>query len=163
VTDLPRIRAQVTEHQIISRRCTCGTVSTGQAPEGVTAPVQYGPRISAISTYLWHGQFLSGNRTCQAMGELFGVPVSPGAVAGMTARIAHALGPALEKVRAAVAAAPVAHFDETRFRVAGKLAWVHSASAPGYSLITVHSRRGTAAMDAAGVLPAFAGIACHDA
>ena len=57
----------------------------------------------------------------------------------------------------------MAHFDETGFRVAGKLAWVHSASAGKFVLVTVHPKRGKLAMDAAGVLPAFAGIACHDA
>ena len=53
----------------------------------------------------------------------------------------------------------MAHFDETGFRVAGKLAWVHSASSGKFALITVHPRRGREAMDAAGVLPCFAGIA----
>ena len=55
------------------------------------------------------------------------------------------------------------HFDETGFRVAGTLAWVHSASAGNYVLATVHPKRGTEGMNAAGVLPAFAGIAVHDA
>jgi transposase len=164
VTDLPPdIRALVTEHQMISRRCSCGTVTAAPAPAGVTAPVQYGPRVSAACAYLWHGQFLSRSRTCQAMSELFGVPVSPGTVATMVSRIAGALDPALEAIRRAVTAAPVAHFDETGFRAGGKLAWVHSASAGDYALITVHPRRGTQAMDAAGVLPSFRGIAVHDA
>jgi transposase len=57
----------------------------------------------------------------------------------------------------------VAHFDETGFRVAGRLAWVHSASSGKYALVTVHEKRGRDGMDAAGVLPGFAGIACHDA
>jgi transposase len=164
VTDLPeQIRVLVTEHRIVSRRCSCGTVTAGTAPAGVTAPVQYGPRIGGTCAYLWHGQFLSRDRTCQAMAELFGVPVSPGAVAAMVTRIASALGRPLEAISAAVAAADVAHFDETGFRVAGKLAWVHSASTGKYALITVHARRGREAMDAAGVLPSFAGIAVHDA
>jgi hypothetical protein len=42
--------------------------------------VQYGPRITAVCADLWHGQFLSRNRTCEAAGELFGVPVSLGHV-----------------------------------------------------------------------------------
>jgi transposase len=163
VIDLPPIRALVTEHQLFSRRCGCGTVTTAAAPAGVTAPVRYGPRLSAIGAYLWHGQFLSRDRTCQAISELFGVPVSPGAVTAMVTRITRSLGPALDAVRAAVTAADVAHFDETGFRAAGKLAWVHSASTGKYALITVHAKRGRDAMDAAGVLPSFAGIAVHDA
>jgi transposase len=71
VTDLPPdIWALVTEHRLICRRCGCGMVTAAAAPAGATAPVQYGPRLPAIGAYLWHGQFLSRNRTCQAMAEL---------------------------------------------------------------------------------------------
>ena len=93
VIDLPDdIRAVVTEHRLVSRRCGCGTVTSGTAPAGVTAPVRYGPRLAAACAYLWHGQFLPRGRTCEAAGDLFGVPVSPGAVAGMVNRIAGKLG-----------------------------------------------------------------------
>jgi transposase len=35
VIDLPEdIRARVTEHQVIARRCCCGTVTPGAAPAG---------------------------------------------------------------------------------------------------------------------------------
>jgi transposase len=164
VTDLPEdIRARVTEHRVVSRRCACETVTAGTAPAGVSAPVQYGPRVTAVAAYLWHGQFLSRGRTCQAIAELFGVPVSPGAVTGMVTRIAASLGGCLAAIQKALIEAPVAHFDETGFRVAGKLAWVHSASWGKYALITVHDKRGREAMDAAGVLPSFGGIAVHDA
>jgi len=163
VIDLPEeIRALVTEHRIVSRRCGCGAVTSGAAPAGASAPVQYGPRLSAAAAYLWHGQFLSRDRTREALGDLFGVTISPGAVSGMTARIAGAVSGCLEVIRRALAAAPVAHFDETGFRVAGKLAWVHSASSGKFALITVHPRRGRQAMDAAGILPAFTGTAVHD-
>ena len=163
VTEIPEARAEVTEHQIIGRRCDCGTVAWADAPEGVTAPVQYGPRAAAIGAYLWHGQFLSRDRACAAMADLFGCAPSPGALASMTRKIAAAAAPALDAVRGALAAAGVAHFDETGFRVAGRLAWVHSASSGKYALVTVHAKRGKDGMDAAGVLPAFGGIACHDA
>ena len=63
VTDVPEVRAEVTEHQMIGRRCGCGTVTWAEAPAGVNAPVQYGPRAAAIGVYLWHGQFLSRDRT----------------------------------------------------------------------------------------------------
>jgi transposase len=61
-----------------------------------------------------------------------------------------------------LAAAPVAHFDETGARVAGRLHWVHSASTSSLGLFTVHPKRGKVAMDKAGVLPRFAGVAVHD-
>jgi transposase len=129
----------------------------------VDGPVQYGPRIAAIIVYLYVGQFLSKKRTAQALAELFGTPISHATVAAVTARAAGGLDDFLELMRSRIAAAPVAHFDETGLRVHGKLRWVHSASTGKYSLIIVHDKRGTAAMDAAGVLPAFTGVAVHDA
>ena len=67
VFDLPPIRPRVIEHQLIKRRCGCGTATSALAPDGVTAPVQYGPRITAIIVYLYVGQFLSRKRTAAAL------------------------------------------------------------------------------------------------
>ncbi len=162
VFDIPPISVRVSEHQLIKRRCGCGAVTSAEAPEGVTAPVQYGPRITAIILYLYVGQLLSKKRTAAALAELFGTPVSQGTVAAMTTRAAGGLGRFLEWTRANLAAAEVVNFDETGLRVEGRLRWVHSASTGKYSLIFVHDRRGTKGMDAAGVLPEFTGIAVHD-
>jgi len=164
VTEIPPVKAEVTEHQLIERECgACGTRTRGRAPEGVAAPVQYGPRAAALGAYLWHGQFLSRDRAAAAMADMFGCAPSPGALAAMTGKIARLIAPALDVITGALAASEVAHFDETGFRVAGKLAWVHSASSGKFVLVTVHGKRGRQGMDAAGVLPSFAGIACHDA
>jgi hypothetical protein len=153
----------VTEHHIVSRRCGCGVVSQGQAPPAVVAPVQYGPRMTAIIVYLCVGQFLSKKRTAQALSDLFAVPVSDGTVSAVTARAAADLDVHTSQVRDLLRASEVVNFDETGFRVAGRTSWLHSASTPLLSLFTVHRRRGTEAMDAAGVLPGFTGVAVHDA
>jgi transposase len=166
VTEIPPVKAEVTEHQMVERECPCcGERTRAAAPAGVTAPVQYGPRAAALGTYLWHGQFLSRDRACAALGEMFGCAPSQAALAAQARKIAGLVSPAITAIikAVAVAGAGVAHFDETGFRVAGKLAWVHSASAGKFVLVTVHPKRGKEAMDAAGVLPAFSGIACHDA
>jgi transposase len=163
VFDLPPVRPRVIEHQLIRRRCRCGVATSAVAPDGVIAPVQYGPRITAIIVYLYVGQFLSRKRTAAALAELFGTPVSMGTVATMTSRAAGRLDGFTDWVRDRLVAAEVVNFDETGLRVAGKLRWVHSASTGKYSLITVHDRRGVKGIDAAGVLPSFTGVAVHDA
>jgi transposase len=163
VFDLPPLRVRVVEHQLISRRCGCGTTTGVAAPEGVRASVQYGPRITAIVLYLYVGQFLSKKRTAQALAELFGTPLSDATVAGMAARAADGLDGFLTEVGDRIAAAEVAGFDETGLRVAGKLAWVHCARTGKYTLITCHPKRGTKGIDAAGVLGRFGGVAVHDA
>jgi transposase len=163
VFDLPPVMVKVTEHQLIERECGCGQRTGGAAPEGAEAPVQYGPRVAAVVIYLYIGQFLSKNRTAQALAELFGVPLSPGTVAAVTARAAGKLDGFLERVRENIAASDVAGFDETGFRVAGRLHWVHCARTGKYTLLMVHPRRGRKAMEAMGVLASFAGVAVHDA
>src|SRR5664279_812689 len=73
VFDIPpitvHVTVHVTEHQIITRRCPCGTLCTGSAPGGVDAPVQYGPMMHAIIVYLFMGQLLSKKRTAQALSD----------------------------------------------------------------------------------------------
>ena len=130
---------------------------------GVSAPVQYGPRITAIVVYLYVGQFLSKKRTAQALAELFGTPVSGATVASMTTRAADGLDGFLTEVADRIAAAEVAGFDETGLRVAGRLAWVHCARTGKYTLITCHPKRGRKGIDDAGVLTRFRGVAVHDA
>jgi transposase len=163
VFDLPPVRAEVTEHQLIERECACGHRTKAAAPQGAGAPVCYGPRIAAVIVYLYAGQFLSKKRTAQALAELFGTPLSPGTVAALTARAAGRLGGFTDHAREQIAASGVAGFDETGFRADGRLHWVHCARTGSYTLLMVHPRRGKQAMEAMGVLPAFAGIAVHDA
>jgi transposase len=163
VFDLPEAAVTVTEHQLVERECGCGQRTKAAAPHGAEGPVQYGPRIAAVIVYLYAGQFLSKDRTAQALAELFGIPLSSGTVAGITVRAAGRLGRFTEHARGQIAAAEVAGFDETGFRVQGRLHWVHCARTSKYTLLMVHPKRGRQAMTAMGVLPSFAGVAVHDA
>lgn len=163
VFDVPPVTARVVEHRLVARRCGCGTVTAAVAPAGVAAPVQYGPRTKAIVSYLMAGQFLAQARCAQAMADLFGVTVSEGTVAAMTAEAARELGGFLDATRAALRSAELVHADETGLRVDGKLHWVHSTSTDRLSLITVHQRRGRQGIDAHGVLPDYGGTVVHDA
>jgi transposase len=161
--DLPPVAVEVTEHQLLERECACGTRTRAAAPAGVDAPVQYGPRITAIVVYLYIGQFLSKQRTAQALAELFDTPLSAATVAAMVARSAGGLGGFLDAIRTRLAASEVVGFDETGFRVAGRQHWVHCARTDKYTLVICHPRRGRLGMAALGVIDQFRGVAVHDA
>ena len=163
VFDLPPMTVRVTEHQLVARRCSCGKTTRAAAPEGAAAPVQYGPRITAIILYLYVGQFLSKKRTAQALAELFGTPISEGTVAAMSERAAGGLDGFLDTVRGRIAEAEVAGFDETGLRVSSSLHWVHCARTGKYTLITCHAKRGKGGINDMGVLGRFHGVAVHDA
>lgn len=163
VFDIPPIKVHVTEHQIISRRCRCGTTSTGDVPAQAVAPVQYGPVMCAVIIYLFMGQFLSKKRTAQAISELFGIPVSDGTVAAVTSRAAADLTEFLAQITARLNASAVVHFDETGLRCEGRNHWLHCASTPTFTRLFFHRKRGVEAMNKMGVLPGFTGTAVHDA
>ncbi|MGH9258485.1 MAG: IS66 family transposase, partial [Acidimicrobiales bacterium] len=162
VHDLPQLGLLVTEHRAERRRCACGTVTAATFPDGVRAPACYGPGVRAAVAYLHGQQHLPVQRTAQALADLVGAEVATGTVAAILAECADGLDGFIQAVRSQLAAAPVAHFDETGARVAGRLHWLHSASTDRLSLFTVHPKRGRQAMDQAGVLPGFQGVAVHD-
>ena len=129
----------------------------------MSAPVPYGPRVTAIILYLYVGQFLSKKRTAAALAELFGTPISEGTVAAMSERAAAGLDGFLDVVGERIAEAEVAGFDETGLRVSSSLHWVHCARTGKYTLITCHPKRGKDGINAMGVLGRFHGVAVHDA
>jgi transposase len=162
VFDLPELGLRVTEHRAQRRRCSCGVETAGRFPDGVRSPAQYGPGLRALACYLCVSQHLPVQRAARLLGDVLGASIAAGTLQGVVAQGAAGLGQFTRAVRDQLAAAAVAHFDETGARVAGRLHWVHSASTPELTWQTVHPRRGRQAMDAAGVLPGFQGVAVHD-
>ena len=159
-------------------RCRCGSSSTssspaaagagpprcGTAPQGVTAPVQYGPRITAIVLYLYVGQFLSKKRAAPGAGRTVRHPGlrrhrgDDGRARRRRARRVPGRGrrPDRRRPRWPGSTRPGCAWP-------GKLHWVHCARTGKYTLITCHPKRGTKGIDAAGVLGRFGGVAVHDA
>jgi transposase len=162
VFELPQIRVRVTEHRARRRRCACGHETTAVFPEAVGAPAQYGPRVRALGLYLVSYQHLPYARAAAVMSDWLGMPVSTGTLAAFMVRGAGDLEPFLDGVHAQITAAPVAHFDETGARAAGKLRWLFSASTDRATFFSLHDKRGFDGLNHAGVLPSFTGVAVHD-
>jgi transposase len=162
VFDLPPLGLRVTEHRAERRRCACGATTQAGFPEHARAAACYGPGVRALVCYLCVHQHLPVDRAAQLLADVLGASVATGTLAAVVAEGAAGLEGFVEVMRAGLTAAPVAHFDETGARVAGRLHWVHSASTSLLTLLSVHAKRGKVAMDAAGVLPRFGGVAVHD-
>ena len=162
VFDLLRPVLQVTEHRGYELHCSCGQYHCSEFPDDVLAPVQYGPVVKATLVYLTQSQLLPMERTVQLIADLYGLKLSAGTVQASIGLAARRLAPAYERIAHAVSAAPVVHFDETGQRVSARLRWLHTAATPELTWYGTHDKRGRIAMDAAGILPAFRGVAVHD-
>jgi transposase len=122
----PRLR--VVEQVVRTVACGCGMIHAGQFPEGINAPVQYGPNIKAIASYLNQYQFLPFERTCEALADLLGCHISPGTLHNILAECHANLESTEVMIKDYISAADVAQFDETGMRVEGRTNWIHSAS-----------------------------------
>ncbi|MDQ3030413.1 MAG: IS66 family transposase, partial [Actinomycetota bacterium] len=162
VFDLPPIDLVAIEHRAQQRACGCGTVTTATFPVQASAPTCYGPGVAALGAYLLARQHLPVERAAEAMADCFGAPVSTGWLASLLPDAEARLDGFLAAVRQRLAGAGVVHFDETGGRAGAGLRWVHVAATKDFTLYHLDDKRGKSAMDAAGVLPTFTGIAVHD-
>lgn len=162
VHDLPPLRLIVSEHQAERKCCPCGHLNQALFPEGINAPVQYGPGVKAAAVYLKNYQFLPCERTCELLADLFACPMSQGTLANILDQCQERLEEPVRQIKEQIAQAPVVHFDESGSRVEKKLWWLHSASTADATYYEIHPKRGTEAFEAIGILPGFPGRAIHD-
>jgi transposase len=163
VYDLPPLKLVVTEHRTQHKCCpNCGLSNLGTFPQEVAAQVGYGPRVKALGVYLIDFQLLPYHRVAQLFADLFDASLAPGTLFLAQQEASSLLESVVTRIKVALKKKAVAHFDETGFRVCGRLHWLHSASTPGLSYYSWHQKRGKIGMDAAGVLPSFVGRAVHD-
>lgn len=164
VYDLPALKLEVTEHRAYYKVCPgCLSLNRGEFPAQVEYPVQYGPGVKSMAVYLHNYQLLPYERTGEVFADIFNHPLSVGTLLNAEETCYERLESISEAIRRALGLADVAHFDESGLRVEGKLHWLHSASTASLTWYQVHSRRGTEALEEAGILGGFKGIAVHDA
>lgn len=146
VFDLPPPRLLVEEHRLLAQTCACGCRVLGQWPATLTAPVQYGPRLSALSV-VWNVDYrLPFAKVKQVWADLTGYRYNPGTLSAAQQRLAQGIEPLESHVRQQLIKAPVAHFDETSLLVSGQQQWLHVACNETYTLLTVSPRRGQATL-----------------
>ena len=162
VFDLPVLRMQVTEHQLLQVRCTCGKVHRGQFPKEVSACVQYGPAALAAVVHLNQHHMVPVQRTAALMGELFNLPMAQATVIKACESAGQRLQPTVDAIALALQTVPVLHVDETGLRVGKTLHWMHGAATRTLTWVGLHAKRGREAFDDLGILFKFKGTIVHD-
>ncbi len=164
VFDLPKPKLEVIEYQRLGCTCpACGARLSGQFPEGVNAPVQYGAGVKTLTTLLNVQGCLSYDKIRQLFSDLFGYEVNEATILKGNERMYQALEKPEQEIAGMLCQAQSAHFDESGLRVEGRLHWLHSVSDKGFTYLFVHTRRGKKALTSPySLLPHFRGWAIHD-
>lgn len=159
----PPPRPHVTEYRVVAKTCTgCGATTVGDIPVWARGRVQYGPKLCARAAWLVCAHHLPVRRAAGVLATLLGTQVSGGWVSSVRGSAARLLEETfLPRVRELIAAAPVAHADETCARADGKLRYLHVACTEYLTAMHVGDRT-KASIDAGGIWPAFDGVLVRD-
>lgn len=142
--DLPPIVPVVTEYEVHSLACTgCGVHTKGVMPPDAPRRT-FGPGVEALvgvlTTYKMPKRVLA-----ECMDEVFGVPISLGALIACQGRTSEAVAAPVDEAKASVPAQPVTHADETGWRERRKRAFLWSAVTAQVTVFQIHARRNEAA------------------
>ena len=158
VFDIPERPILVTEHQASVYRCKrCRAVTKAEFPQGVISPAQYGERIKAAAIYLNVQQLIPEDRVAQALNDLLGAPLlCPASIVAWVGKKAQDLNEVYRAIGESVAEVKVRHLDETGYRIAGKLHWLHTTSSTRFTFYRAGEKRGA--------IPAHlqGGVVVHD-
>ena len=159
VAELPKILAEITQHEGHSRTCSCGHVTHTPVPADVRAH-SIGPNLTAAIVYFAGSHGMSKRGIEETVECLFGVPIALGTISNLEQEASAALESAYQEARKHVADAEVKHVDETGWKEAGKKRWLWAAATATVVLFLIHPRRNLDALKL--LLGKLAGILVSD-
>jgi len=146
VTDLPPVEPVVTEYQRHALVCEhCQTVTRAALPAGVPRG-NFSSRVVAVVSLLTSYYHLGRRTAAEAMGDLFGVTMSVGAVSNCEQMASQALKDPVAEAHAYVQKQPVKNGDETSWYegIRRLKAWAWAAFTPQVTVFLIRTSRGTA-------------------
>jgi transposase len=143
VTELPPVRAVVTEHHLHHVRCAaCGTTTCAVLPAAVSAGA-FGPRLQATVAVLSGRYRLSRREVVGVCTDVLRVPLAIGSVDRLCQATAQALAAPVAELQAALPQASAAHADETSWREAGQRCWLWVVVTAVATVFTIAHSRGS--------------------
>jgi transposase len=163
--------AVVTEYQGHSRTCPCcGEITHAPIPAEIRAH-SVAPRMTAALAYFAGNHGVSNHGVSkrgvskrgieEIADQLFDAPIALGTVANLEQETSAALASAHQEAKAAVAAAPVKHVDETGWKENGKKRWFWAAATARLVVFAIHPLRNLKALRHL-LGEAMIGILCSD-
>ncbi len=163
VFDLPVMQMVVTEHRVETVICpACQRHNQASFPAEVSASVQYGPQVKALSVYLHQYQLLPFARLTQVLNDLVGASPAAGTIALWLQEAAEAVAEPVAQIKTRLRQSGVVHCDETGLYINGQRVWLHVAATPKLTCYEAYPQRGQQGINALGILPTFTGTAVHD-
>ncbi len=143
VTEVPPVRAQVTEYQVHTLRCPhCQEWTQADAPEGVLDSA-FGPRVHALVSLLSGAYRLSKRQIQTLLSDGFGVEMGVGTVSQLEQTISQALAHPVDAAVAYVRRQQAKNIDETGWRQQRRRAWLWTAVTTWVSVFVIRFSRGS--------------------
>ena len=159
VAELPKVLAEITQHEGHSRKCSCGHVTHAAVPAEVRAHC-LGPNLASAIGYLSGSHGMSKRGIEETVESLFGVPVALGTISNSEREMSEALAASYQEVRKHVAGAEVKYVDETGWKERGLKRWLWAAATATTALFRIHPKRNLDALKL--LLGKLAGVLVSD-
>jgi transposase len=122
--ELPAIKPIVTQVRLHGGACPhCGEAFTARPPPGLEPGSPFGPSIEALAVYLHHCQAIGFERLAALFRDIFGLPISEGALANLFKRVKPRFDEQALAIKQRVLDSPIVCSDETSARVEGRNWW----------------------------------------
>ena len=143
--DLSKIKAQITEYQSYSKKCSiCGYENhDANFPKFVAPYVSYGKTIMATVSYLSTVHFLSYERIALAMKSFYNISLSEGTIDNMIKKTSELSKTEIAKIKEQLEASDLVGIDETGCKINGQKYWNWTFQNSNSTLIVVDKSRGT--------------------
>ena len=148
VIDIPPIIPIYTEHQSVTKICSCGCVCKADFPTHINSPIQYGSSIESLSAYFSTRQYLPFGRMKECFLDIFGLKICESSIANSITRFAKKGQFAYQKIKDRVLKSEVIGSDETGAVVNGEKGWYWVWQTPLNTFISFSKSRGFDAVKA---------------
>ena len=157
-----KVTTHVTEYRAQVLMDSQGKKYVASFPEHVKSSTQYGSKVKSTAVYMSQYQMVPYGRINDYFSDQLGLPVSQGSVFNFNQEAYQALDKFENLAKSNLIESSCIHVDETGINLNGKKIWLHTACNDLWTHFSAHVKRGTIAMDVAGILPKFKGVMVHD-